>query len=598
MHWLFTPFSDLNVYPGCSDLLGYGAKYAITLLGWGPDERLLATSTGEVIQKSVARWSAKGKDQRGPGFLPYALTSISPAQIEVLRFASHAICHEKQETCSLDPESPAPVPGNPNSKWIVASHFTVASYEDNIPVGAVGGFVPDDKPKTAFWFHSEIGAQYSDFTWGGCELGLQTYLSLYTSSGSVLPGRVNMHFSGHSHRAGVYTLARRGNAVRITCRVPGMPGDLGQLQSADTGTRFIVGSTAGPMGKQALDGYRQEAGIPMKDCFTDTEKRWGCWNSFLSGWLTRPPSGLIADPKSGEVEYIVTADEARNQKPRLAVMLDYRHLLSDIKPIDIYPGNFDKGFAVRLSDEVEAMQCFKLDDVVLWVFKEGETKEGQHGSNRDVVESKPTAAKKPTGQWQKFAASLAPDLQRPGHYTLRLQTPNAVRNALKVISGGGLRQKSERPSVDQSSDLAITREMAPQYGSPGFDQSSDVAITREMAPQGFDPLSDETRLSIAAFLGIGLTTPQAPESAPWSEVRCDEHWIFPVCVQRVVTPATLDIYGHTQESAILEQIFRDEGELGEVPNWLFLSTYFGDKGYIDPEDAIKSKKLTGNTDHV
>lgn len=35
---------------------------------------------------------------------------------------------------------------------------------------------------------------------------------------------------------------------------------------------------------------------------------------------------------------------------------------------------------------------------------------------------------------------------------------------------------------------------------------------------------------------------------------------------------------------------RPAGELGEVPDWMFLFKYYESRGYIDKDEAIKGKK--------
>ena len=251
IHWVMTPFTDLNLYPGCADLLGKGAKQVVTLLGWGKNERLLP-EIGDLVARKIAPDTAQknSEERRGAGFLPYAIGSINPSQHELLNAASEKQCN-----------------------WVVASHFTVASFQESVPLGVsteTAGFCPcdtvknDEKATPNRLPNEEKYAQYNFFNWGGCELGLKTYIENYVAMSSnrvaeryLMPGRVNVHFSGHSHRAGVYSLdaVPRGSildaAVSIACRVPGIDGPYG-WQGTGKGTQFIVGSTDGQTGPKRL----------------------------------------------------------------------------------------------------------------------------------------------------------------------------------------------------------------------------------------------------------------------------------------------------------------------------------------------------------
>jgi predicted MPP superfamily phosphohydrolase len=516
-HLIFSPFSDLNVYPLCEHPTGQAAKgHMLSLLGWGNNERYVTDIPG-ILKNTVTELAndRHGKDQRGNGFLPYAPASFDAAQLALLGAAYGAQVNQ----------------ASPNT-WTVASHFTIASYADQVPLNTtVAEFKPANMPQTNPFQFSEKGAQYDVYNWGGCERNLKTYLRDFINVDSTFrAGKVTAHFSGHTHRAGVYTLKWNKDHIQIGCKDPAITPP--KPATTYAGTRFIVSTSAGSFGKQCLPGWDGKAfGLNDLVVVRDQDK------AFLGGWFARPPGGYLTDQFGNNATTVSTLrHKTHNEVPRLAVMLDYRYLMSqrEFRPFGIGEGNLLKGLPMWLSSEMQAMQCLKLDDITLWVFKKGEGGKAQKAGGQEETDAKPKTAK-PTGQWLQFKATLVPVkrnyivefFDKPvGRYTLSFQDPKALLAALE--SRGSL-------------------------------------------------MGTQLWLSTAAFLDMGLSTPKAPGFAPWHEVRCDdEHWVFPVIVS----------HRHSGESSIQDRIYRDEGELGEVPNWEFLKEYFGDKGYISVEKAL------------
>lgn len=172
---LFNPLGDFVVGLGGPQ----GARTAGQLLvglAWGEHENFqnLAGGTGSV-----------GVDRQGAMILPRAASSFSPGQQALLR---HAQQLKAASGASL----------------LVASHFTIFSYDQGVPFSAAdAGFTPADTPDGQL--HSPGGL--TAFNMGTCERRLRWYFDhLVLGDGP----RVDWHFSGHSHRAGVYQAAVQG----------------------------------------------------------------------------------------------------------------------------------------------------------------------------------------------------------------------------------------------------------------------------------------------------------------------------------------------------------------------------------------------------
>ena len=488
-HWLYAPFSDLNVYPCCTSLVGEGATQAITLLGWGADERFL----------DLGNLYPKGQDRRGKSFLPYATESISAAQLGVIKAAAGAAAE---------------------ARWTVLSHFTVASFEESVPASIApqdAGFRAGDAVKSNPFVQGGTNAQYNFFNWGGCELGLKTYLDGYTAMGAAPgAGQVGLHLSGHSHRGGVYTLRKRkgsaGDGVDIECRVPWLQ----SLPASDKGTRYVVGTAGGPLGRQALSGWH-----PKQQGWADHG------NALLGGWLARPPSGLVVDTGSGRIDYVkAPPDPARHDLPRLAVMLDYRDLTGILKgahatrPIVVCGERYASdgvflhtGLPVALSEEAQALGCMQLDNIRVWVYKAGPAAQTDTDNARGSTAAAPAApASDAKGGW--------------------------------LVSRAHIRERKPEDGLGR-------------YRGAHALFLADAATVRS----AFTHPTDGAQVP-CAFLEIPLRRPKHPGSF-WGEVNCEESWVFPVEIARVAGANGMEI------------LFRGEGESGEVPDWKFLEEHLG-----------------------
>ncbi|MDP9911785.1 hypothetical protein J2W27_003909, partial [Variovorax boronicumulans] len=184
-----------------------------------------------------------------------------------------------------------------------------------------------------------------------CEKNQATYLAQYVQpmdQAKTSPSRpkVDWHLSGHSHRSGVYKLGWDSRDIyasdgwRVEVREAKDPGIHNtQTVKPNTVTALIVSSCGGPIGYQNLDGE-------------------------LSAWTGRPPAGTALDPTTGEIRQVKTDwchtdDEVQrkgfNEKPRLAVALDYLHAMSGLPkkgnirvPLRFKPGYFGKSGQLEL----------------------------------------------------------------------------------------------------------------------------------------------------------------------------------------------------------------------------------------------------------
>ncbi|MDR0234395.1 MAG: hypothetical protein LBI31_06315, partial [Zoogloeaceae bacterium] len=518
LHWLYTPFTDLNVYPCCTDLTGKDAKQAITLLGWGGDERLIL-GIDQIVFKMSFNTRGGSEDRRPPGFLPYAPESINDKQLELIQTASKA----KAQSCS--------------DNWSVLSHFPVVNFQDSVPADTdKAGFKPSDEKESGI-VKDEVNAQFNLFNWGGCEKGLKTYIDKYINfEGESASEKVNLHLSGHSHRAGVYTLNRvkdigYRDGISIKCHIPGFPKDVKEMPDRSKGTHFIVGSTAGPMGKQALSGWDSEYKTVDECQNPDSEKKgWTAnkyqkvgkreWNAFLGGWLTRPPSGLIVDTATSKLEYVkADEDPKRNDIPRLAVMLDYQELMSLsesaylFRPIVICPDyetesmynlgersksfpftrtTFKGGLPVKLSDEIQALDCLDLGNIKVWAYipklAQKTIEDGNQGKPKPAL-----ASSGPVG-WHVCGAS-----------------------------------------IDKRQDKSISSWLGGHWLT--FKDKGDL-FSKALVPEQKTTIAKKSVRGeevLCAFMEIPLKKP-VRSGVPWDEVKWQgESWVFPVDIARSAT---------------------------------------------------------------
>jgi hypothetical protein len=203
---------------------------------------------------------------------------------------------------------------------------------------------------------------------GTCEINQDAYFERFVcADGGTIDNAtpetgVDWHFSGHSHRSGVYEVAwcqpaSGARMIQVTSAVdPGIRNETVKAPARQR-TRFIVSSCGGPVGKQNLDGE-------------------------LDNWTLRPPSGTLLDPATGIITQVKTQRSSRsagaplNEKPRLAVALDYmavmsRHPEKKIEtPFAFVPTKLIQAewiVRLKLSATLAKLDC--IAGIKIWVFE-------------------------------------------------------------------------------------------------------------------------------------------------------------------------------------------------------------------------------------
>ncbi|SEJ93942.1 MULTISPECIES: metallophosphoesterase [unclassified Variovorax] len=343
-HTLFTPLEDVLIALGVEPDRPGPATQVIAALGWGQGENFKNLTVSGVAVTTT--------DRQGTGILPRATQSFSTRQLQLLGQAQN---HKR---------------ASPGASLTVATHFTIINYDEPLPYStapAQARFVPSSSPLGAP-LRGQPG--FNQVNTGTCEINQDAYFERFVNveggnAGSATPETaVDWHFSGHSHRSGVYSVAwcqpsSGARMIQVTNAVdPGIRSETVKAPARQR-TRFIVSSSGGPVGKQNLDNE-------------------------LDGWTLRPPSGTLLDPATGVITQVMTQRSRRsagaplNEKPRLAVALDYmavmsRHPDKGIEtPLAFTPTQLiQAGWTVplALSTTVARLSC--IAGVRFWVFEGG-----------------------------------------------------------------------------------------------------------------------------------------------------------------------------------------------------------------------------------
>ena len=265
-------------------------------LAWGDSENY----------KNISGWTSYtglSDDKQGVGVLPRADQSINSAQKDLLTMAQKAGKATQAKVC-------------------VFSHFTFFNYDYDIPFNNIPRSLP-----------IESGA-FNKANVGTCEQNREWFFKACMNQG------IHYHFSGHSHRAGVYTAHVGYGRGYMPISVTTALDPAFQNYTADANkTTFVVSSSGGPIGVQNFDGF----------------------------YITRPPSGTIVDTLTGKVSQLKTL---RDGKPRLCVLLDYLHLLQGHRFMDegtLLGGTFKFSIASVIAD----LDC--ISGVNFWMFENYKT---------------------------------------------------------------------------------------------------------------------------------------------------------------------------------------------------------------------------------
>ncbi|TSD53914.1 hypothetical protein FFI97_028895 [Variovorax sp. KBS0712] len=366
---LFTPLEDVLIALGVEPDRPGPTTQVIAALGWGQGENFKNLTVSGLLITST--------DRQGTGILPRATQSFSNKQLQLL---GQAQSHKR---------------ASPGASLTVATHFTIINYDEPLPYSATpeqARFIPSSSPLGAP-LRGQPG--FNHVNTGTCEVNQDVYFERFVcvdggSTGKATPETaVDWHFSGHSHRSGVYDVAwcqpsSGARMVQVTSAVdPGIRKETVKAPARQR-TRFIVSSSGGPVGKQNLDRE-------------------------LDSWTLRPPSGTLLDPATGVITQVMTQRSCKsagaplNEKPRLAVALDYmavmsRHPEKGIDPPLAFAPTplIQAGWKVpiTLSGTVAKLEC--ISGIRFWVFESGKDEE-----------------KRVVKQWNMLTTTFNPDTKAP-----------------------------------------------------------------------------------------------------------------------------------------------------------------------------------------
>ncbi|WP_084084464.1 metallophosphoesterase [Cupriavidus sp. USMAA2-4] len=383
--WFFTLITPLSDWR-----LDYGPRQTLLGLDWGSGENYLNPLGGidklpEVDDK--IRWVAEHlpsrADKQGLGILPRATQSLSEEQ----KFLLQGGRRRKRDI---------------GASLTVFSHFTIVNYDGAIELSKQGRQIePQQSPNALKTMRFEDNAGgWNLNNMGTCERNVDWYFHTCVA-GHDQPNhdKVDYHLSGHSHRAGVYTVGLQHGGKLVQVRSAFDPG-LSATQSTNKHggpTKLIVSSSGGPLGTQNLNGE-------------------------LKQWLLTAPSGtLLNEADATPIRQVRT--EAGNGKPRLAVALDYLHVDKVETPLVwVPPANGPlppTSWTMQVGPLTDALQC--IDKVRFWVFM-ADSEEGPAGWTQI------DALLKPATDWRAqprpgsyvMAAPLQPLLVRFDSSTCRM----------------------------------------------------------------------------------------------------------------------------------------------------------------------------------
>ncbi|WP_137924737.1 hypothetical protein [Cupriavidus sp. 2SB] len=259
-------------------------------------------------------------DKQGSGILPRATQAISDAQRALLDH-SQRLAKTKYAAQTL-----------------VFSHFTFINYDLNVAFSD-----PDRqiKPSATLgrltkWGENSGGWNFNNM--GTCERNQLWFFENCVNQ--TRTGGVALHFSGHSHRAGVYSVTQSADTVHIVSAFdPGLQTTHPDNKQMAGRTRFIVSSCGGPIGVQNL-------------------------NHEFGGWTLTPPSGTLYD-STAQAPFRQIAHTQGGAQPRLAVALDYMQI-SKVERVIAWERARGKDFFMIVGPKTHKLAC--IESVRLWGF--------------------------------------------------------------------------------------------------------------------------------------------------------------------------------------------------------------------------------------
>ena len=543
-HMLFTPFSDVVLALGSEARdNGADAQQILALLGWGGKEnvinlfdlngaRLLNLSESmkgfvdilakvglniRVFLKSLQRM---GVDTQDAGILPRAKQSFSDAQKLLLEQAKAL-----KKTNSTK---------NPPPSFVAASHFTMVSYELLTAFSSANaGITPSDKAFVMKPGESEDNAYaFNQYNSGTCEQNQNWFYQKMVLDQS---NNVDWHISGHSHRSGLYLVEKKELAEEpfkvwiVDANDPGLKEKVKPdlvndgKNKKESETRFLVSSSAGPLGKQNLKGE-------------------------FGGYLIRPPSGSWIDLSvqgQEKVEQVKVARKEMNEVPRLCVIMDYMALMADQEenkyeaPIRFEEESrkpFGEGIEFTVSKDLHTWNCLNLNGMKIWLFQRKMTEGGVSGEWHEICEKGKEG--KHDDRWHEISG---PDDK--AKCILNLSKKAVAELEIWLV-------RPEDVIKDES-------------------KLKNAQNSKEIMP---------SRYVLQAFCEIPLNMPKGVpgyEDKHWLEdLNWTDPWIFPL---------EIGIVGKGKDQKYYFR--RPFGEKGEVPDWWFRAEFFWDK-YIPADEAI------------
>ena len=290
-------------------------------LGWGKSE------------ESV---SMPGSLGQGVGHLPRANEAVTEAQLALAKPA-----------------------GAGGKKIVLMSHFTFVSYVEDVAVGdgPVAGHI--DVGGTGLF---RSGSPFGHFDFGTFE---KQRAALYQQMAD--PNVTACGFSGHSHRKCMYLLGATDDKGYPTeaygLRSP--TGSVTPTSHLDGRPPVIVSDSAGPLPRVNFDG------------FYGTNAVFGEYGS------DRTSGTLVCVSNTGDVTSVEPVYATLDQtKPRLAVAVDYQHVMKDevFKEISVEPFErarattsqhyitivFSRRFAISLADGMDVVLFARPSQTYDW----------------------------------------------------------------------------------------------------------------------------------------------------------------------------------------------------------------------------------------
>jgi len=330
--WFFMLFTPLNNFAA-----NYGKAQCLIGLDWGATEIMInADMSG---QEAKTSWSA---GESAPKATNQNDNVLKRAYNKQLAGASAAIQNLKglpRADKSIDEYQQLLIEkalARGAKKNLLFSHFTLVNYDMPVSYQAnTRSFALNDNT-------------FNDYTKG-----------TFTQRRNWLLGKVvndGLHYalSGHSHRAGIYSMHNRNpESASVRAYEPALPGDdtAQQVHQAyfpsPQATRIIVSSCGGPIGVQNLRGE-------------------------LYGWNLRAPSGTLINSEADGLDECrrIEVDPAKAPftQPRFCVALDYLVIDKKLTVVSFNPDARQAGKFTMLTAHVqEATHYIEKAEFFAWV---------------------------------------------------------------------------------------------------------------------------------------------------------------------------------------------------------------------------------------